>query len=153
MKTVLLFILSVFIGQYALAQPIKEPIFAPPPPPPGGKELPAPTDTIYAIALVDTPPMFPGGEDSLKSYIYKNLRYPELAKENDIQGTVYASFIIDKTGKVTNPVIKKGLKGVGVTCDNEVLRLIKNMPNWSPGKLHGKPVKVEYIIPVKFNLR
>jgi protein TonB len=152
MKTALFLILSFFAYGYAFAQPLKDPSIVPPTP--DTARIPAPpVDTIYAVALVDTPPMFPGGEDSLRKYIYKNLRYPELAKENDIQGTVYASFIIDKTGKVTNPVIKKGLKGAGVTCDKEVLRLIKNMPNWSPGKLHGKPVKVEYIIPVKFNLR
>lgn len=149
MKTALILIFSVFAFGYAVAQPL----IYPNPPDDAAIPLPTPVDTIYAYAIVDTPPMFPGGEDSLKSYIYKNLRYPELAKENDIQGTVYASFIIDKTGKVTNPEIKKGLKGIGATCDKEVLRLIKNMPNWSPGKLAGKPVKVEYIIPVKFNLR
>jgi protein TonB len=152
MKTTLLLILSVFIAQCALAQPIKEPIY-PNPPDDTAIPLPPQVDTIYAYAEVDTPPLFPGGEDSLKSYIYKNLRYPEIAKENDIQGTVYVAFIIDKTGAVIKPTVKKGLKGAGKSCDNEAIRLIKNMPKWSPGKQNGKQISTQYNLPICFTLR
>jgi len=152
MKTTLLLILSVFIGQYTHAQPVKEPVY---PNPPDDTALPLPplVDTIYAYAEVDTPPIFPGGEDSLKSYIYKNLRYPQIAKENDIQETVYVTFIIDKTGAVIKPTVKKGLKGAGKACDDEAIRLIKNMPKWSPGKQNGKQISVQHNLPIHFTLR
>lgn len=150
MKAALILVFSVFAFGYAVAQPL----IYPNPPDDKAIPLPPPVDTIYAIALVGTPPMFPGGEDSLKSYLTKNLKYPEIAKENGVEGRVFISFVIDKKGYVTKPQIKKGISGpIGKACDDEAIRLVKNMPNWNPGKLHGKPVQVEYIIPVKFNLR
>ena len=104
-------------------------------------------DQVYII--VDGMPVFPGGETALRQYITENIRYPEMAKKNDIQGTVYLSFITDKKGKVTDVKI---IRSVDPLLDEEALRLVKNLPDWKPGKKDGKFVKVSHSIPIKFAL-
>ncbi|GAB4286678.1 MAG: hypothetical protein Kow0068_12270 [Marinilabiliales bacterium] len=99
--------------------------------------------------IVDEMPQFPGGNDSLYKYLSEKIIYPESAKKNKIQGTVYVSFIIDETGVIKNIEIEKG---IDKECDNIAFRAIQNMPKWEPGKLKGKPVKVQYVIPVTFKL-
>jgi TonB family protein len=90
-----------------------------------------------------------GGEDDLASYLKNNLKYPAEAKEKKIKGTVYVSFVVDKTGKVRDAKI---LRGVGYGCDEEVLRIVKSMPDWIPGKDKGTAVNVQYNLPVNFTL-
>lgn len=93
---------------------------------------------------------FPGGEKELNNFIQKNTRYPQSARENGIEGNVYVSFIIDKTGKVSNSKISKG---VDPSLDTEALRVINSMPNWKPGKQRGKTVNLSYTVPVTFALQ
>lgn len=94
-------------------------------------------------------PQFPGGDDSLYSYINKNLQFPEQAYINKVEGKVYVQFVVGVDGKVTEP---KVLRGIGYGCDKEAIRLLKNMPIWKPGMQNGKPVRVRFNLPVKFSL-
>ncbi|KAF5038414.1 hypothetical protein DSECCO2_554550 [anaerobic digester metagenome] len=97
--------------------------------------------------IIEVAPEFPGGTVALMKFIRKNTRYPKEAKKNNIKGTVYASFVINETGKVSNAKI---LKGLGYGCDEEALRIIGLMPNWIPAQTKGKPVQVEFNLPIRF---
>jgi periplasmic protein TonB len=98
---------------------------------------------------VEQMPQFGSGEKELLEYLAKNIKYPAIARENGIQGTVVIQFVVDKDGRVTEPVV---VREVGGGCDEEALRVIKNMPKWIPGKQQGKAVKVRYTLPVRFRL-
>ena len=86
---------------------------------------------------------------NMSSYLQKNMRYPSDARENNIQGKVVVGFVVDEEGRVNNCSI---LKGIGGGCDEEALRIVKEMPNWKPGKIEGKPVKVYFTLPIQFKL-
>jgi protein TonB len=98
---------------------------------------------------VEQMPQFGSGEKELLEYLAKHIKYPAIARENGIQGTVVIQFVVDKDGRVTEPVV---VREVGGGCDEEALRVIKNMPRWIPGKQQGKAVKVRYTLPVRFRL-
>lgn len=100
-------------------------------------------------SLPMTPPAFPGGDEARLTFFQKNIHYPPTAREKNIQGTVFYKVIIDKYGKVTEPSIEKGIGG---GCDEEVLRVVKMMPDWKPGMVNGESAKVAMIIPVAFRL-
>ncbi|HVA98403.1 MAG TPA: TonB family protein [Bacteroidia bacterium] len=102
--------------------------------------------------IVEKMPEFVGGTDSLFSYLQTNTKYPKWEQENGIQGTVYVSFVISKTGKIINSKILRSVSG-SKNFDAEALRVINNMPNWKPGEHNNKPVNVIYQIPIKFILR
>ena len=78
------------------------------------------------------------------------MKYPAVAKENGIQGTVYVNFVVWKDGKIRDVKI---LRGVNKMLDDEAVRVVKAMPTWNPGKQRGKPVSVSYNLPIKFTLR
>lgn len=105
------------------------------------------SDATKARTVVEVMPQFPGGDAELLKYISVNLKMPEEAKKKNIHGTVYVNFIISSKGSVLFPYV---VRGVGGGCDEEALRLIKNMPAWKPGKQKGKNVLVRYNVPVKF---
>jgi protein TonB len=105
-------------------------------------------ETIFVI--VETMPLFPGGLLALREYLYSSLRYPTLAKETNIQGTVYLTFVVEKDGSVSDVSI---LRGIGGGCDEEAIKVVKQMPKWSPGKQRNVPVRVRYNLPVKFVLK
>ena len=94
-------------------------------------------------------PEFPGGRDSLNKFLIKNIKYPVQAKEDNIQGTVYVSFVVSSLGEINNIKI---LRGIGFGCDEEAIRVVKKMPIWKPGKQNGKEVSVIFNLPVNFNL-
>jgi TonB family protein len=98
--------------------------------------------------IVEVLPIFPGGDKAMFRYISKNLKYPKEAKENRIHGDVTVSFIVSMEGKIKDVTIEKGL---GYGCDEEALRVIKNMPNWTPGKQNNRDVDVLYKLPIRFN--
>jgi TonB family protein len=106
-------------------------------------------DTNAPFIVVEQMPEFPGGEDSLRNFIRRTIKYPDLARESSVEGTVYINFIIEKDGSVSNPKI---LRGIGSGCDEEAIRVIKLMPRWIPGKQNGKTVRVQYNLPIKFKL-
>jgi periplasmic protein TonB len=101
--------------------------------------------TVYTV--VEIKPQYPGGDDALMKYLAINISYPQVAKDKGIQGTVYVSFIVEKDGSITNIKI---LRSLGGGCDEEVIRVVKAMPVWEPGKQAGKPVRVQFLLPVKF---
>lgn len=103
----------------------------------------------YNMMDIQIKPEFPGGELALMQFLAENMHYPLLAKENQIQGTVVVSFIIDQQGMVQEPVV---LKDIGGGCGAEAIRVIQSMPTWSPGQSNGHAVKVKYTLPMYFRL-
>ena len=99
--------------------------------------------------VVENMQEFPGGDLGLMKFIQKNVKYPAIAKEYNITGKVYVSFIVDKQGKVTNVKI---VRGVDKNLDGEALRVVSALPNYKPGKQRGKPVRVMFTIPINFTL-
>lgn len=102
-----------------------------------------------SFAVVEEKPTFPGGESELLKFIAENTKYPEIAKENGIQGRVFVQFVIDKNGNVTNVTIARG---VDPYLDAEAIRVVKMLPRWTPGKQRGKPVPVTFVVPINFKL-
>ncbi len=98
---------------------------------------------------VEVMPKYPGGQEALIKYMSTNVKYPENARKNGIQGTVFVSFIVKKDGTVSDARI---LRGVDEELDKEALRVVNEMPNWNPGKEKGKPVNVQFNLPVAFKL-
>ena len=99
--------------------------------------------------VVENMPEFPGGDLGLMKFIQKNVRYPAIAKEYNITGKVYVSFIVDKQGNVTNVKI---VRGVDKNLDAEAKRVVSSLPKYKPGKQRGKPVRVMFTIPINFTL-
>lgn len=94
--------------------------------------------------------MFNGGEQALFRYIINNLRYPAQAMENNEQGRVLCLFTVNTDGSISNVRI---LQSVSQACDNEAIRLVKNMPKWIPGKKDGVITKMDYRLPLVFKLQ
>lgn len=101
------------------------------------------------FTVVENPPKFTGGEEARMAYMQKAISYPEQAKKNKIEGTVYVTFVVEKDGQIRNAKI---LRGIGGGCDEVALKAIQNMPPWSPGKQKGEAVRVQFNMPVKFSL-
>lgn len=99
--------------------------------------------------IAEKMPEFKGGTKALMQYIQENLKYPQWESENDIQGTVYVSVVIDEKGKVTKPEILRSVAG-SKNFDAEVMRVITTMPDWIPGEEKGVPVAVKYNLPFRF---
>ncbi|PCH67427.1 MAG: energy transducer TonB [Bacteroidetes bacterium] len=100
--------------------------------------------------VVEQMPEFPGGVQAMYKFLYKNIKYPPLAKENDITGKVFIKFVVTSKGRVEKAHI---LKGIGGGCDEEALRVVNMMPSWNAGKQRGKPVNVWFTLPIKFTLQ
>lgn len=92
---------------------------------------------------------FPGGQAALAKWLNNNLKYPELAQQNNIQGKVTVKFTVEKDGSISNPVIAKG---VDKDLDREAIRVVKKMPKWKPGKNNGVAVRSYFYLPVVFRL-
>jgi protein TonB len=106
-------------------------------------------DEVINFYVIEEKPEFPGGEAAMFQWIAKNIKYPDIAKENGIQGKVFVQFVIGKDGKVTDVTI---VRGVDPSLDKEALRVIQSMPPWKPGKQRGKPVRVSFQLPINFKL-
>ena len=98
--------------------------------------------------VVEDMPQFPGG--SVQKWISKNVKYPMIALENNIQGKVFVQFVIEKDGSVSDV---KVARSVDPSLDKEAIRVVKAMPKWKPGKQRGKPVRVSYTVPINFQLQ
>jgi len=105
-------------------------------------------DTV--VLFYETQPEFPGGEYALMDFLAKNIKYPQAARENNIQGTVYLTYILEPDGKISDI---KVLRGIGGGCDEEAIRVISIMPAWKPGTQFGKPVRVQFHLPIRFMLQ
>jgi len=105
------------------------------------------TNDVFTV--VENPPSYPGGDEARVEFLVNNIIYPDSAKMQNIHGTIYISFIIEKNGSISNI---KVLRGIGGGCDEEAVRVVKLMPNWIPGTQRGKPVRVQFNMPFKFTL-
>ncbi len=113
---------------------------------------PTPTGTGTSnktFTVVEQMPEFPGGNKALLEYLAKNTMYPPIAREYGIEGTVFVTFVVDRTGQITDAAIAKG---TDKHLEKEALRVVKAMPVWKPGKQNGREVKVQYTVPIKFVL-
>jgi protein TonB len=106
-------------------------------------------EKTYDIFDIQKPPSFPGGEKELMKYLADNIKYPALARENNITGTAALSFVVGKDGSVSDVSI---LKDPGGGCGKEAVRVVQSMPKWIPGEANGNAVKVRYTLPVRFKL-
>lgn len=95
-------------------------------------------------------PEFPGGNQAMYKYLSENIKYPTMAMESGISGRVYVSFIVEKDGSISDV---KVMRGIGGGCDKEAVRVVKNMPKWTPGKQKGKAVRVKFTLPINFKLQ
>ena len=120
-------------------------------------------DEIFNFANVETLPIFPGCEnlpttdekfrclnENILKHISNNFEFPEMARQMGIQGKVYVNFVIDKQGKVTQVSV---LRGVDEIIDNEAMRVIKSLPKFTPAKQRGKPVPMQYTVPINARLQ
>lgn len=114
----------------------------------GKAATPKKEDEVKEVfVVVEDMPRFPDGK--MQQFLAKNVKYPVRAMENGVVGTVYVTFVVDKTGKVTNPRV---VQGVDESLDREALRVVNAMPDWIPGKQRGMAVDVQFTIPIEFNL-
>jgi TonB family protein len=130
---------------------------APPPPPPPAIDEKNQNNAAEEEVVSETPfvaveemPEFPGGDIELLKFIAENTVYPQVAKENGIQGRVIVRFCVTKNGGISQASI---LKGVSPELDTEALRVVSQLPSFKPGKQGGRPVPVWYMVPISFKLR
>lgn len=114
------------------------------------------------LSVVSEAPKFPGCKDlasrpernecatnKMLKYIYGNIKYPDSARENGVQGTSVIGFVVAKDGSLHNFKI---VRSIGSGCDEEALRVVQSMPKWDPGLQEGEPVNVKFNLPIKFKL-
>jgi TonB family protein len=104
-------------------------------------------DEIYTI--VEQLPEFPGGPNAMLKYIASQIKYPQKARDNRIQGRVFVHFIIETDGSISNITVRRG---IGHGCDEEAMRIVESMPRWNPGIQNDKPVRVSFNLPIRFSL-
>ena len=107
-------------------------------------------EDVQIFTVVENDPEFPGGMEALYKYLRENIKYPQLARDNNITGKVYVTFVVERDGSIANPRV---LKDIGGGCGAEAIRVVKAMPKWAPGKQRGKAVRVQFNLPVSFNLQ
>ncbi len=106
-------------------------------------------DCIFAFSEVQ--PEYPDGDRALRAFIQENLVYPKEAQEKGIERRVYVQFVVEKDGSLSDINVIKGIDNGG-GCNEEVMRIVKMMPKWEPGKNRGEAVRTRYAIPVAFKL-
>lgn len=104
-------------------------------------------DMVFDV--VEVMPQFPGGQIAMMKYIMENMKYPEQAMKEGIQGRVAVRFIVEKDGSISDV---KPILSVHPLLNKEAVRVVESMPKWTPGKQNGKPVRVRFNLPVMFKL-
>lgn len=130
-----------------VSQPLPEIVEAPLPATPTPRPAPAPVTS--PLDMAEVMPGFPGGEGAMISFLQSRIKYPDLAKENEVQGTVYLHFVVEADGKLSGFRL---LRGLGYGCDEEALRVARLMPRWTPGKQAGVAVPVYFTVPIRFEI-
>ncbi len=105
--------------------------------------------TKEVFMVVEQAPTYPGGMAKLFDFLSKNIRYPEEARQKKIQGKVFVNFVVNTDGAIDQIRV---LKGLGAGCDEEAIRVVARMPDWTPGRQNGKPVAVQYNLPITFTM-
>ncbi len=132
---------------------------APPPPPP---PPPAIDEEREIFKVVEQTPLFPGCEDvadkterqqcaeeKMLQFIYSNIQYPGIARENGVSGMVVVQFVVERDGSISNITL---VRDIGAGCGEEAKRIVAMMPKWNPGKQRERPVRVQFTLPVRFKL-
>lgn len=115
-----------------------------------GGPLPPKNDTAVLV-FVEEMPQFPGGQVAMQEYLQSEIIYPKDERRAGKEGTVYVSFIVERDGRIDSVWLRKGVPnapGLGT----EAVRVIEAMPQWEPGRMNGKAVRVEMTLPIKFVL-
>jgi protein TonB len=107
-------------------------------------------DPNQIFTSVEQSAEFPGGLDKFGKYLGNNIRYPAVARENNVQGRVIVQFVVERDGSLTDIHVVRGL---GSGCDEEAIRVLKNSPKWKPGIQNGRPVRQQYTVPISFTLQ
>jgi protein TonB len=116
-----------------------------------GKKNTLPDTSVHSILTIDHEPEFEGGLKALKEFVLRNVRYPSIAIDEVIEGTVYVKFVVDETGKVTQISLQNRL---GYGLDDEALRVVRLLPSFKkPAMKDGQPVKCYYQLPIRYKLR
>jgi protein TonB len=116
-------------------------------PPPVVEEKVEKPQEIFKV--VEQMPAFEGGNAALFKYLGENLKYPVMARENGVEGTVVVQFVVNEDGSIVTPAV---VRDIGAGCGEEALRVVKGMPRWQPGKQRGKAVRVQFNLPIRFKL-
>ena len=112
--------------------------------------VPQQANTDEICDMPEESPEFAGGTEALYQYLAENIQYPEQAKTDGVQGRVMVRFVVEKDGSITGAEV---LRGIGGGCDEEALRVVNEMPNWTPGKQNGEAVRTQFNLPVVFKLQ
>ena len=107
-------------------------------------------EELEIFTVVESMPEYIGGDEARMSFLQENIKYPQLARESGIQGTVFVTFVVETNGSVTDVRV---LRGIGGGCDEEAVRVVKLMPKWKPGMQRSKPVRVQFTMPIRFTLQ
>ncbi|MBL7941049.1 MAG: energy transducer TonB [Flavobacteriales bacterium] len=102
------------------------------------------------FTVVEEMPEFPGGQQALNKYLVDHIIYPEIAREEGIQGKVILSFVVQEDGILREVQVRRG---VHPSLDREAMRVVQSMPPWIPGKNRGRVCRVQYNLPVNFVLQ
>lgn len=105
---------------------------------------------VYDMGQVEVAPEFNGGQKEFTRFVSSNLKYPLVARQNNVQGKVYLSFIVEKDGSIADVKVRQG---IGSGCDEEAVRILKSSPNWKPSSIKGAPVRTYCILPLTFQLQ
>jgi protein TonB len=114
-------------------------------------EKPEEVEEKSIYQFVDEEPQFPGGIQGMAKFIQRNLVYPQVAIENNLEGKCYVKFVVDKKGNVKKAVVERGVHGCP-ECDAEALRVVNMMPKWKPGKVGKKKVNCYFRLPINYQL-
>ncbi len=127
------------------------------------EEVEEETDEIFNFAVVENKPVYPGCEkyatedekfqcfnQSIIKHINKNFKFPEMARQMGIQGRIYVNFVVEKNGSISNVTIARG---VDKLLDDEAMRVVKLLPKFQPAKQRGKPVRMQYTVPINAKLQ
>ena len=110
-----------------------------------------PSDTTQVYQVVEQMPQFPGGSNGLMAYLRNSIIYPQEARDANIQGKCFVTFVVDSNGKIKDARVQKSSGNEAL--DKESVRVVESMPRWTPGKQNGKNVAVQYTLPIMFRLQ
>lgn len=108
-----------------------------------------PVEEQKLLIFVEQMPEFMDGTKAMFRWLSENIKYPSIARENGIEGTVYVGFVVWNDGTIRNVEVKRGISG---GCNEEAVRIVKMMPTWKAGKQNGKAVNVAFTLPIRFKL-
>lgn len=119
-------------------------------PPTTGTGIVDAEETDVPFVVVEQMPSFPGGDAALMKYLSDNIRYPVIAAESGIQGRVILQFVVNRDGTIVDIEV---VRSIDRSLDAEAVRVVSNMPRWTPGRQRGRTVRVKYTLPVNFRLQ